>query len=776
MRTQALALGAAIALVLSLGVLTLTGGSGAAVAADPRLADEPLAAPGDWFDSQRAIGTDSGAYARALEQAAAIGERTAAVAADVAGASWRHMGPTNFGGRVVDIAPDVDDLNTVFIAAASGGVWKSTDAGTTFTRSWPDELTQAMGALAMGADGTLYAGTGEPQPGGGSITYGGTGMYRSTDKGATWEHVGLSEAGAFGRIFVDPANPQRIFAAALGDLFVPGGERGLYRSLDGGDTWERVLAGDNDTTGAIDVEIDPGNPDHVIASTWDRVRFPTHRVYSGPGSKLYRSLDGGESWTAIENVTMPDPADNGRIGLAFSPSDPNRIYTAIFNVATGRFGGLWTSADNGATFTQQTPPAMLRDNLSTFGWWFGRIWVDPRSADHVVVAGVELMSSRDGGRTFVPQGVSLAGVATGAHQVIVHADQQALAWHPTLPNRVYLGNDGGFYRSEANAVPGSWVAAASQGWTQHYSVDVGEQTPNRIVSGLQDNLCQQNAPAGGLGQPGTWTKYGLCGDGLQTLINPVDETITYGCSQYGGCGRQRLGVLDPTYGNPPGRKGWFAPLEFDPTNPSIMYYGSDRLYRSTNGGSSWTAISPDLTGNPEQLDPNSGYRIYGTLTTVAVARSATDTIMVGTDVGKLWRTTDRGQTWTELDAPELPDAWITRVAIDPADAQVGYVAYSGYRSGDDAATLLRTDDGGATWTDISGDLPRAPVNDVVVIGEDLAVASDVGVFLSRDAGATWLRLGGNLPAVPVMDLRFHQGTNTLTAATFGHGIQRIDVP
>ena len=742
-------------LVLALALATLAAGAPAEVA--PELLDEPLAAPADWFDSQRAVGGDRGAYARAI---------AAAAEADEIPGEWDLLGPTNIGGRVTDLVVDPTTPDQIFMTAASGGVWKSSDAGLTFERAWPDDITQATGALAITPDGTLFAGTGETSPGGGSLVYGGTGMYRSTDAGKTWEHVGLATSGAFGRIVVHPKNPDIIYAAASGNLFVPGGERGLYRSTDGGDTWERILAGDNDTTGAADISIDPVNPDNILVTMWDHVRYPTHRVYAGEGSGLYRSTDGGATWTRAPEVDMPDVGDTGRIGVAFSPADPSRAYAVIANRLNGTYGGFFRSDDGGATWQPVNATGSLAGSQSSFGWWFGRIFPDPDQRDRIFIPGVSLTVSNKGGSSFSTSGLG-----------VVHADQHIMAWDPRQPERVYLGNDGGVYRSESDGDEGSWIPGQEQGWTQHYSVDVGEKSGSYVVSGLQDNGCNRTFAAdGGTISSMAWTPVSaLCGDGLATLINPSDETLTYACSQYGGCGRQRGGAPDLTYRNPPGRKGWFAPIEFAPTDPAVMYYGTQEVHRSTNGGTSWTNITGfDMSGvGDEQLDPHNGYKIRGVVTAIGIGENDPNTLYAGTDNGRLWVTRDLGASWTEIIDENLPQgAWITRVTVDPADAMKGYVSYSGYRGGNNAPHVFSTTDAGQTWTDITGNLPPAPVNDVVLAKDGaLVAATDVGVFL-RNAQGEWLRVG-DLPTVPVLDLRWHDGTGTLTAATFGHGIQRL---
>lgn len=746
--------------------------------------------PSEWLALQR-TGPNGKiaprAYARALAQAKQVERATAEEDPALANAEWSHMGPTNIGGRVVEVVVDPTRSNpgagnTAYAASASGGVWRSQDAGATWQKAWPSDITQSMGALAVGSDGVLYAGTGEANPGGGSIVYGGTGMYRSTDGGTTWENVGLETAGAFGRIAVDPSDPQKVYAAAAGNLFVPGGERGLYRSTDGGTTWERILAGANDTTGAADLGIDPANPDNILVGMWDHQRLPTHRVYGGVGSGVYLSTDGGASWTRTEIPHGLDPAEIGRIGVAFAPNDPSRAYAVVANKLSGHGVGLFRSDDGGATWTK-TSAAVGSLSQSSYGWWFGKIWVDPANKDRLFVAGLELVESTNGGDSFSAQSASIVGVATGVSLVNPHADQHGMAWDPAVPNRVYLANDGGVYRSDLNGRVGSWVGGAVQGWTQHYSVAVSQQNPNRVVSGMQDNMCQRNYLGGNVGHPSTWTKYGLCGDGLQTLIAPHDDRLVYGCAQYGSnCSRTEDGGLAfRFFGNIPGaRAGWWVPIVFDPSDPNIMYAGKNVVSKSTDGGLTWSAISDDLTTDAEQLDPNPGYRIYSTITTIAVAASDPNVLYVGTDDGLLWRTSDGGANWDQLsdtdETNDIPATWITRVAVDPDDANVAYATFSGFRNGSDSAHVVRTTDGGSTWQNISGDLPAAPVNEIVVAGDDLVVGTDVGAFLTHDQGTSWLKVGKNLPTVVINDLEYHAGTNTLTAATFGHGIQRVTLP
>ena len=784
LRSPRLTLAGVNLLILALAVAMLVSAAPQG-AVDPRLLDAPLSAPGEWFDSQRAIGTDRTAYARAIEQAAA---------AETLDVEWNLLGPRNIGGRVNDVVVDPTAEDTIFIAAASGGVWKSTDAGQTFERAWPDDATQSIGALAIGSDGVLYAGTGEANPGGGSIVYGGTGVYRSADGGESWEHVGLPTSGAIGRIAVDPTNPQRVYVAASGNLFLPAGQRGLYRSDNGGSTWKPVLRGENNTTGAVDIAIDPSNPDTLLAALWDHHRTPEGRFYAGPGSALMRSTDGGHTWTELAEITMDPAEETGRIGVAFSPADPNRAYAIIANKLDGTFGALFRSDDNGQTWTTIDGSAGMAglssvgSNQSSFGWWFGRIFTDPDEKDRLFVTGVELMASDDGGDTFTQMGQTLAGVVTGEHHVNVHADQHGMAWDPNVDGRVYAANDGGIYRSDNDGDVGTWTGGLQQGWTQHYSVDVSEQSTDYVITGLQDNMCQRSFPVDdGAVTQHAWTKVGICGDGLQTLIHPENPAITFACSQYGGCARQvggvgSLGGLDPTFNKPGNQRwGWFSPLEFQPGNPDVMYWGSNFVNRSTDNGRTWSKMSPFDLSDPEeeleQIDPHSGYRLRGVVTAIGVTADPA-VLYAGTDNGRLWVTRDTGASWEELTDNLGTGAkqWITRVTVDPDDVNTVYVSFSGYRAGNDAPHVVRSTDGGVTWSDLTGNLPIGPVNDVIVVDDGLVAATDVGVFLSQAGDGEWVRVGTNLPTVPVIDVRWHEATRTLTAATFGHGIQRVTLP
>ncbi len=725
-------------------------------AASPNEDSEHESPPEDWFVTQRVThgGIPAGALEKAGSQAATLRAEVEGPNAPLARGRWQFVGPTNIGGRVVDIAVDPVAPDTIYIAAATGGIWKSTDKGAQFTSIWPDSNPQSIGALVITSNGTLFAGTGEANPGGGSITYGGAGIYRSLDGGASWQNVGLTNSGAIGRLVVDPTDPQHLFAAAAGPLYRPAGERGVYETTNGGTSWTLALAGTNDTTGAVDLALDPSNPERVFAAMWDHLREPDLRTYGGVGSGVYRSTNGGTTWARLTNGLPAAAGTNGRIGIALAPSNPQRLY-AITNQTNGGFQGFYKSEDGGDSWTKQPTSSTLSGAQSTYGWWFGRVWVDPIDQTHVFAAGVYLCESKNSGSTF-------------SAQFSPHADDHAMAWDAKVPGRVYLGNDGGVYRSDVNGSNDQWVGAVTQPFTQFYSVDVSEQDSSRLVGGAQDNGVNRS-------YPGTnWNTY-VGGDGLEALIDPADQNYVYGCSQYGFCSRSTNGgdsSSDFTGATTSSRRNWLAPLQFDPANPAILYYAGNQVNRSVDHAVHWSVISPDLTGGPGR-DPSYP---FGTVTTVAGAMTDPNRVLAGTDDGRLWFTTDLGGNWVRVTDPDVPGTWVTRVTVDPANASVAYATFSGFRSDDALPYVLKTTDGGANWTSIAGNLPQAPVNDIIVVGSGLYVATDVGVYSSPNGGRKWRAAAAGLPNVPVTDLEYRAASNSLYAATFGRGMYTLRLP
>ena len=425
----------------------------------------------------------------------------------------------------------------------------------------------------------------------------------------------------------------------------------------------------------------------------------------------------------------------------------------------GYFEGFYTSNDSAKTWTKAPYHSQLAGSQSSFGWWFGRNYVDPQDGNHIFVSGVSLMESKDGGKTWAR--------SNGRE---VHADQHSMAWDSKKPNRVYLGNDGGVYRSEENGlVTGKWQKATYEPYTQFYTLDVSKQDPTRISGGTQDN--GSNRSWGGAG----WNNY-YGGDGLMNAINPENQEFVYACYQYGNCAWSEDGgntMTSFTKETTSDRRNWLTPLAFDPNDPSVMYYGGNIVNRSTDNGKTWEAISPSLSDGVS----NDAYP-YGTLTTIAVSKSDSNVIYAGTDDGKLWTTKNLGKDWTELKDENLPVKWVTRLAVDDKNEDIVYATFSGFRTGDNAAHVVKSTDGGKTWQNISKNLPDAPVNDIVINPKNrnsLYVATDVGVFVSPNGGKKWYALGEGIPLIPVTDLSYHESTGVMYAATFGRGIYQLEL-
>jgi len=695
---------------------------------------------------------------------------------------WQLVGPSNVGARVVDLVVDPNQPDTMYTAVSGGGVWKSTDAGSTFEPIWPNDTTQAMGALALGSDGTLWAGTGEANPSGGGLTYFGDGVYKSTDGGKTWQQWGLAQSAAIGRIVVDPVDPQRVFVAAAGSISRIAGQRGIYRVTNGGKDWKLVLAPPNSTTGGIDLAIDPSNHNRIFAALWDHKRNNGARVYGGVGSGLYRSDDGGDTWTRLENVLGPvnsydmtgtglksDPS-LGRIGVAVAPSDPNRVYV-VLGSPYGPDKGFYVSNDGGDSFVAGGRPGAS----GGYQWWFGRVWVDPTDENHLFSGDVSLRQSFNAGQTWSNSGS-------------VHADQHAMAWDPNVANRVYLGNDGGIYRSNSNGANGSWVHATYEPWNQSYHLAVAQDNPTRLATGLQDNGSVRTWTA--TSEPSDLTQWNAFGggDGHEVLIDPTNHNIYYECLQVGSCRRHvDSGGVSQTFNfgaRHSSRITTDAPLVLDPSNPSVVYFGGNVLDRSTDRGATFTQISPPgdaLTGPvpPEENDLGPFYaNEYATITWIAPAKTEPNTIYVGTDTGRLWKTTDLGATWTEFAGEGLPVRWVNAIVVDPTDANHVFVGFSGYREGDDSANVWETTDGGADWTNISGNLPNAPVEMITYDqpSDQLYAATDFGVFYLKNGKKDWARLGTGLPNTSVLDVKLSGDGQTLYAATFGRSVWKIALP
>lgn len=706
--------------------------------------------PSDWFMQQRTwpdAQIDIGDYHAAQRQAERLANRTLDEHPP-----WIPVGPDNIGGRIADIAVHPTNAQIYYVAAASGGVFKTTNGGGSWSAVFDAMPSMSMGALAIDPlnPGVVYAGTGEASSGG--YSYFGTGIYKSTDAGATWQASGLENSRYIARIVLEPANPQRIWVAAMGEVYATNTERGVYLSPDGGLTWQRKLYL-NDSTGASDVVVHPTNPQIVFAAMWQRIRGPEVRQAGGRASGIFRSTDAGETWTRLTDG-LPVQADTvGRIGIAISPSNPSVLY-AIYANHPGFFMGLFKSVDGGETWTR-TNDSALEDIYSSFGWYFGNVRVRPDNPNVVFALGVDLYRSMDGGQSWEDVGWG------------VHVDHHAMSFEPGQPTRILLGNDGGMYRTTNNG--NSWTFQTGLPVNQFYAATVDPQFPQRRYGGTQDNGTLQTLT----GTVSNWQEI-LGGDGFYVLVDPTNSQRIYAEYQWGYLCRSEDGGVWFDYAmdgiNPSERTNWSTPIALDPQNAAVVYYGAERLYRSNNNGNWWDAISPDLTDGG-----GAGNLNFGTITTIGVSPLNHQIIWAGTDDANVWVSTNYGASWQNR-SQGLPNRWITRVSPDPLDSNGIYVCLSGFRNPEQNAHLFYSSDLGVTWQSISGDLPEGPLNDVIPdpnFEQRLYAASDFGTFVSVNRGQQWVALGEDLPRVPVLDLVLHNPTRQLVAATYGRSMYTL---
>jgi photosystem II stability/assembly factor-like uncharacterized protein len=721
--------------------------------------EEAAAYPSDWFFAQRAFpsGTiDHDAFLAAVDQA--VRDRSRFTTS--AGLFWQPAGPYNIGGRVTALAV-VPGGFRMYLGSANGGVFRSDDEGVNWYSVFDRDFAFSIGALAIDPSNTniIYCGTGEANSA--VDTYDGSGLYRTLDAGETWQYAGLRETRRIGRVAIDPSNTNRIFVAAMGTQFSTNPDRGLYRSENGGANWTKVLFV-NDSTGCADVVINPAHPETVYAATWERVRRPTYRRAFGPGCGIWRSIDHGTTWTRLQNGLPPPGDDVGRIGLAIAPSRPSMVYAQIITGSSGGYSGLglYRTANGGATWTRRDASGFT-NIFGGFGWYFGEIAVDPTNSDKVYALGVDMVRSTNGGVNFS----SVLGNS--------HVDNHAIWIDPANPNRIYLGNDGGFYSSTAGG--NAWFKAVTLDITQFYAGGIDPSNPARLVGGTQDNNTLITA-----GDPSTWAAI-LGGDGFYSLVDPINPDIILAEWQYccGGLGPQRStdGGLSFPAAAVPGIDGgdrfnWNTPIVMSPSNHNVVLVGSQRVYRSTDNGQNYAPISGDLTtNNPSAL------LVYSTITTLDISPLDGNCYYAGTDDGRVWRTNNAGGVWTNVSAG-LPTRWVTRVTADPVNSQVVYVTLSGFGADEHLAHVYRSANRGTTWSPIGGNLPDIPVNDILVDPANptrLYVATDVGVYWSPDLGVTWVPLGSGLPPTAVFDLSLHAPSRTLVAATHGRSQWKLDL-
>jgi photosystem II stability/assembly factor-like uncharacterized protein len=672
---------------------------------------------------------------------------------------FRSIGPAVTGGRIIDIEGHPSEPFTIYAASASGGLWKSTNNATTWTPIFDNQKTISIGDVAIAPSNPkiIWIGTGEHNNQ--RSSHYGDGVYKSVDGGATWQHMGLKDSYHIGRIAIDHRNPDTVYVASQGPLYKGGGERGVYKTTDGGKTWNLVLKGANDTTGFVEIAMDPKNNKVVYAAAMDRLRRAWQIRDSGPGSGLYKTTDAGKTWTQMKNG-FPG-GELGRIGLAIYPKNPKIVYAVVINRAPNTGTEIYKTENAGDSWKK------VNEDRVDSSSYYGQIRVDPNNPDHVFNLSVQATRSDDGGkkwRNFAGRGV--------------HVDHHALWIDPNNSQRILLGNDGGLYASYDDTA--TWEFINNLPIPQFYAIGADMDVPYNVMGGLQDNGAwrgpsRSRIPSGI--QNTDWINISG-GDGFYSIPDPEDPTTVYTGSQFGNISRFDVKRRSSRSIRPRSqerlRSNWMSPFVISPHNSKTLYWGSQFLHKTTNRGDDWTTISPDLTtNNAEKIKGNVP---HCTITTVDESPVKQGVLWVGTDDGNVWVTQDEGKTWTQVNA-NIPGApkewWVSRVHASPHDAGTAFVSYTGFREDDFTPMLWKTTDFGKTWTSIVGNLPQeqiAVVKQDMINPDLLVVGTETGCHLSLDGGRRWNKLSSGLPTVAVQDLIIHKRDGDLILGTHGRGI------
>jgi len=696
------------------------------------------------------------------------------------GLELRGLGPAVTSGRIVDFAV-LARGDTLYVAAASGGVWKTTNHGTSFKPIFDEQGSYSIGCVAVDPKDPLvvWVGSGENNSQR-SVSYG-DGVYRSNDGGKTWENVGLKNSEHIGRIVIDPRDSHKVFVAAQGPLWADGGDRGLYRTTDGGKNWKRVLHV-SDHTGVNEVWIDPRDPDVMYASSYQRRRHVFTLIDGGPESAIYKSVDGGENWKKLEKG-LPK-SDKGKIGLAVSPADPDVVY-AIIEASAEKDKGFYRSTDGGGSWER------TGDQVSTSPQYYNELVPDPKNKDRVYAMDTWMMVTEDGGKTWKKVG-----------EKFKHVDNHALWIDPENTDHLIAGCDGGVYESWDRAA--TWAFTANLPITQFYRVAVDNDAPAyNVCGGTQDNftLC---------GPSRTLTTHGIRnsdwyvatgGDGFQPRMDPTDPNVVYAESQHGVLVRhdrktgESVGIQPQSLaGEAPLRWNWDSPLIISPFSHSRLYFAAQRVFKSDDRGDSWTPISGDLTAQIDRnklpvmgrvwsvdaVAKNASTSFYGNIVSLAESPKKEGLLFAGTDDGLVQVTEDGGRSWRKIASfPGVPaQTYVSFLFPSWFDQNVVFAAFDDHQRGDFAPLLLRSDDRGATWTSIAGDLPKRGT--VYAIAQDfekpdlLFAGTEFGLFFTLDGGKKWIQLKGGLPPIAVRDLAIQRRANDLVLATFGRGFYVLD--
>ena len=700
-------------------------------------------------------------------------------AEDLSALKWREVGTAAPSGRITRFAVHPTDGRIIYAASASGGLWKTENGGTTWRPIFEHQPTVSMGDVTLDPrdPNTIWVGTGE-QNNVRSSQFG-NGVYRSQDGGKTWQHMGLEQSRHIGRILIHPDNSNVIYVAALGSLWGPNEERGLYRSKDGGKTWQRLLR-PSAFTGVVEVAMHPNNPNILYAATFQRERRMWSMIGGGAEGGLWRSTDGGDSWSRVGNG-FPTTAV-GRVGVTFCPSNPDTLYAT----AVGPDGGTFRSTDGGRSWERRNAKVQSH-------WYYGEVFCDPKNPERVYVPMTPLLRSDDGGKTFA-----------NLLEDQVHADNHTLWINPKDPEHLMVGNDGGVYMSRDGGKRWDWQSNLPL--MQLYTVAVDMQEPfYHVYGGTQDNG-SWSGPIGTRFEDGIanedWT-FISGGDGFYAVADPTDADIIYSQSQYGGLYRtdrksmsqKRIQPWQPQQGEfPPYRWNWSAPLVISPHDPKTLYFAANVVFKSRDRGDTWERISPDLTRQvsrdalplqgkvqpADAIDLHSSTALYGNIHSLSVSPLRPGLLAAGTDDGLIQISRDDGRTWRKTETmPGVPKMMkVAMVAWSPTKEGTLYAVFDGHQDNDFRPYAVRSDDYGQSWRNITADLPAfGPTKSIAAHpknGELVFVGTDFGVYFSRDGGGHWLPLRSGLPTNSVQGILVHPRENDLVIGTHGRGFWVLD--
>jgi photosystem II stability/assembly factor-like uncharacterized protein len=689
---------------------------------------------------------------------------------------FRNIGPAIMGGRIDDIAVVESDPRIIYIATASGGVWRTSNGGITWEPIFDNEAVSSIGdvTVAPSNPNIVWVGTGEPNNRQSSSW--GNGVYKSLDGGRTWQHMGLSDTHHIGRIVIDPTNPDIVYVAALGRLWGPNRERGLFKTTDGGKTWTCVLF-INEDTGVVDVAMDPQSPNILYAAAYQRRRTAYGFNGGGPHSALYKSVDGGATWKKLAHG-LPT-GDTGRIGLDIYRRDPRIVYAIVEN----KNGGVFRSEDRGETWTKMS-------DVNPRPSYYSQIRIDPNNDQRIWVMGAPMYYSEDGGRTFRTNWVTR-----------IHGDFHAMWINPANSDHIVLGSDGGIHISYDRGRTWDFINTLPLG--QFYEICYDMRRPYFVYGGLQDNGSWMG-PSRTLYTVGItnedWIRIGG-GDGFYVQVDPTNPNILYVESQNGNItrlhldtGERRIIRPEPKPGQPRYRFDWNSPILISPHDPSTIYFGGNKLFISRDRGETWTE-TPDLTTQPDRekmpimgvipgpdtLSRHDGVETYGQITTISESPLRPGILWVGTDDGNVQVSRDGGRTWENVvgNIPGVPkNTYVSRVVASRSGEGTAYVTFDGHRSNDFTPYVYMTTDFGKTWRSLRSNLPDG--HTINVIREHprnpnlLFIGTEFGLFVSFDRGGRWIRLKNNLPTVPVDDIQIHPRENDLILGTHGRSIFILD--